>query len=630
MDGMNPTILRRKRTAAVLAFLLVFAFTPGVPAAQDITASAQVVCVAMVQQGDTYYLAPGSEVHASYTLKNATGEALTLTELHESIGSAEYTLPLSGQSLAPGQKITITGTSFTAQSAGQYPIQAQLAYSKGGAAKTLRVADLKAAGVHISFTADYQVVRPDVMFSGETYTATYRAAVTSHSNVKLSGVQAYHVPDTGSREALGTPITLPAGEGALWEKDVTASYQRNTAGYLAIQYTDPINGSVQVLEFPDKRVEIRLSGESPTYALKLTGQSDPPYLTQEGEVEISLTAQNGGNASLTDLKVVDWTGKTVLSAAKLTPGQSAETQVRYTIAPEQQVVFAATARVEGTQKTVGAEWNLKMPKGMDIRVERTLIPSVPTVGETFILRYTLTNQGAGDLKDIVIDELKLEKSVELASLAVGETKTVDMDAVIEEASTSQPTIIARDAASGVLMSMDVEAMPIPVAMPAADSLLSVKLTATPLDEESVSLTCTLSNIGEMELKNLEVRLPERDIVMGSVLALSPGGEETLTYEKLVIGDLESVTARADAVLPNGEVITVISEPVVFAELAPAESPDATPLPEDENQGSRILVPVLIAVLVLGAGALAIIFWPTKKKRAKEKPAPKAEKEGGGA
>ena len=64
------------------------------------------------------------------------------------------------------------------------------------------------------------------------------------------------------------------------------------AGYGTISHPvhRPINGSVSP-QFPTNG--IRLSGDAPTYALKLTGQSDPPYLTQEGEVEISLTAQNG-------------------------------------------------------------------------------------------------------------------------------------------------------------------------------------------------------------------------------------------------------------------------------------------------------------------------------------------------
>jgi len=185
-------------------------------------------------------------------------------------------------------------------------------------------------------------------------------------------------------------------------------------------------------------------------------------------------------------------------------------------------------------------------------------------------------------------------------------------------------------ASGESMSMVVASMAIPVAMPAADTLLRVTLAAPPLDGESVSITCTVSNIGQIELQNLVVRLPERDIVLGSVLTLNPGEEKTLTYDRLVPGELGSITAQADAVLPNGDLITVMSDPLVFGEAGaePDTSPSPGATPEAEAQGRRrgILLPVLISVLVLGAAALAIIFWP-KKKGAHAK-APK-DKGGGG-
>ena len=630
---MIPTISRRKWMAAWMVFLLIAGLAPAVNAAQDVTASAQMVCISMVKQGDTYYLSPGSEAHASYTLKNDSGQLLSLKEIKESIGSAEYTIALNGQFLNPGETVKITGTSFTAQSAGRYPIQARLTYDKLGGENTVQIADIKSEGVNISFEADYQLLHPDVLFAGETYTATYRAAITSHSNVKLNNVQAYHVPDAGNRSALGSPISLPAGEGGLWEKDVTASYQQDTGGYLAVQYTDPINGSTQVQEFTAKWVGIHLNAGEPDYSLTLSGQSDPPFLMGKGDVAIDLTALNDGNAPLADIVVKDWMGNTVMTADKLSPGQSDDTQMYYTLEPESEAVFTATATVEGTNKTVESQWNLKVPLGMDIRVERTLIPSIPTVGEPFTLRYALTNQGAGDLTDIVIDEVPLEKSVELTSLAVGETKTVDMALTIQEAASSQPTIIARDAASGEQMSMDVESMPIPVAMPAADTLLSVSLAVAPLDAESVSVTCTLRNTGQIELINLAARLTERNIILGSVLALAPGEEKVLTYDRLVKGDLLEITAQADAVLPNGDLITVMSDPLVFGEesaepsVSPSPSPGVTPEPENQNRGRGILLPVLITVLVLGAAALAIIFWP-KKKSAHAKP-PKG-KGGGGA
>gem|GEM_PF-3899927 len=603
--------------AALMVFLLIAGLVPAVHAAQDITASAQLVCISMVKQGDTYYLAPGSEAHASYTLKNDGGQLLSLQEIQESIGSAVYTIDLGGQLLNPGESVKVNGTSFNAQSAGQYPIKAHLRYDKLGGENTVQIADIKAEGVNISFEADYQLLHPDVMFASETYTATYRAAVTSHSNVKLNKVQAYHVPDTGSRSALGDPISLPPGEGGLWEKDVTAAYQQDTGGYLAVQYTDPINGSVEVREYPEKRVNIQLSAGQPDYTLTLAGQSDPPFLMEKGDVAIDLSAQNDGNAALTDLVVVDPEGNRVLTADKLSPGQSADVQMYYTLEPESQTVFTATATVEGTDRTVTSQWNLKVPLGMDIRVERTLIPSVPTIGEPFTLRYTLTNQGAGDLTDIVIDEVPLEKSVEVSSLGVGETKTVDMALTIPEAAASAPTILARDADSGEQMSMDVDSMPIPVAMPAAEKLLSVTLDATPLDADSVAITCTLRNTGQIELINLAARLTERDIVLGSVLKLSPGEEKVLTYDKLVKGNLSAISAQADAVLPNGDLITVTSDPLALGgegaepEATPAPSSEATPSPE-QNRGRRILLPVLIIVLVLGAAALAIIFWPRKK------------------
>ena len=60
---MNPTILRRKRTAAVLAFLLV-SLSPGVPAPR-ISRHRPRWCASPWSSEDTYYLAPGSEVHAS-------------------------------------------------------------------------------------------------------------------------------------------------------------------------------------------------------------------------------------------------------------------------------------------------------------------------------------------------------------------------------------------------------------------------------------------------------------------------------------------------------------------------------------------------------------------------------------
>lgn len=627
---MIPTVLRKKWMAAAMAFLLIAGLAPVVSAAQDITASAQVTCISMVKQGDTYYLSPGSEAHASYTLRNDSGQILSLKEIKESVGSAEYTVDLDGDLLSPGDTVKITGTSFTAQSAGKYPIKALLTYDKLGGEKTVQLADIKAEGVNINFETNYQLLHPDVLFAGEEYTATYRASVTSHSNVKLENVRAYHVPDTGDRSVLGSPISLPAGEGGLWEKDVTAAYWQDTGGYLAVQYTDPVNGSTQVLEYPSKRVDIHLSAGEPDYTLTLSGESDPPFLMEKGDVAIDLKALNDGNAALTDLVVVDWMGNTVLTADKLSPGQSADVQMYYTLEPESQSVFTATATVEGTQRTVESQWDLKVPMGMDVRVERTLVPSIPTVGEPFTLRYTLTNQGAGDLTHIVIDEVALEKSVEISSLAVGETQSVDMALTIQEAATSEPTIIVRDVSSGEQMSMDVASMPIPVAMPAADKLLSVSLTAVPLDAESVSITCTVRNTGQIEFSNMSARLIERDIVLGSILTLDPGEEKVLTYDRLVTGDLTEVTAQVDAVLPDGDLITVMSEPLVFSgegdEPDATPSPGAPPSPETQDRGRRILLPVLISVLVLGAAALAIIFWPKKKGAHAKSP---KDKGGGG-
>ena len=72
-------------------------------------------------------------------------------------------------------------------------------------------------------------------------------------------------------------------------------------------------------------------------------------------------------------------------------------------------------------------------------MERTLIPVSPRWERPLSSAHPRNQGGDFGYRD---RRLKLEKSGKTASLAVGETKTVDMDAVIEEASTSQPTIIA--------------------------------------------------------------------------------------------------------------------------------------------------------------------------------------------
>lgn len=607
---------RKKWIAAVLAILIIGSVNPGVYAKTDIAASARVDCASMVKQDNTYFLTPGSAAHTVYTLENNAGVPVMLTEIRETIGGASRTVPLYGQTLESGGSKTVSGTEFTPQAAGQYPVKAILVYQKAGAENTLQIADLKAAGISISFETNYQLIRPDVMFSGETYTATYRAMVTSHSNIEIDNVQAFHVPDAGEKMALGAAITLPPEEGGLWEKNVTASYQQDQGGYLAVEYTDPVAGSLSTASFPGKRINIDLSTGAPAYSLRLEGESDPEYLPEEGLVTITLTATNTGNASLTGVTVVDWLGHTVLSTEKLAPGESKQVQVPYTVAPGATGTFTGTAAVQGTQETVNAQWNFLLPEGMKLKVDRTLVPGVPVMGEPFSIRYTLTNEGSRDLSNIAISEPGLETSAQINSLAAGATQSVDMPVTLMEAAESAPQITATDTLTGVQMSTSAASMPISLSMPSAEKLLAATLAATPLDENSASIACTVQNIGQMDLKNIEVRLTERDIVMGSILSLKPGESETLTYEKLVIGDLSAITARVDAVLPTGDVVTLMTEPLsLAAETAqPTPAPDGTETPDGPKEGRGILLPVLIVVIVLGLGALAVILWPVNKKK----------------
>lgn len=626
---MNLACLRKKWVAFVLAVLIISAYCPGVSAQQDVTSSVQMVCASMVKEGDTYFLSQGSTAHASYTLENDTDQTLTLVEIRETIGAAGHTLPLGGQSLDPGDSVTVAGTNFTAQSGGQYPIQAILVYQKDGADEILQIAYIEAATIAVSFSVSYQLLLPDVMFSGQTYTATYRASVTSHSNVSLSNVQAFHMPDAGGAVALGSPISLPPGEGGLWEKDVTAAYQHDTGGYLSIQYTDPVDGTVRTVPYTGVRVDISLTAGTPDYRLTLTGASDPAFIAEEGPVDITLTAVNEGNASLTGIVVKDWAGHMVLAAEKMVPGESKQVEIPYTVSPGDEGLFIGTATVEGTGETVAAQWNFKLPEGLRLSVERALTPRVPEMGEPFTIRYTLTNQGSRDLTDIAIDEPGLGQSVHLDALRAGATGTVGIETALMQADTSEPKITAKDRETGLAMSMTLPAMPIPVAMPDAESLLQVSLTAAHLDADSVSVACTLTNIGALDLKNCEVRLIERDIVLGSVISLPVGASETLTYEKLGTRDLTHLSARADAVLPNGDVITVMSDPASLDMGEPAGPAEETPPQQQvEPRGNSILVPIMIAVIVLGVVALAVIFWPAKKKKGAHA-RPQDDAEGGG-
>ncbi len=592
----------RKKTWVVLSLVLMLIlqmlnFNTEVRAENQVKLSSRV---------DVFSTDTGYRFQVIYNINNLTDKDISRVRVTEQlldankqpVGSSHVTV--MEKSVPAGESISFAGEE---QNAIIGYIRYSVEYQVQGEDQWISLYQGEESLININITVNYKANVSGKVKKNEE--VQYTAVVESASNVALLDVV---LIDSKLGEIGRIPVLGPGDK-----KTLTRYFklQGTTESHAILQYMDPTGERDEIVqELPNTKVKVEVQEQEPVYSLEMTGSVDKSHISSDEEVAIRLQIKNTGNVALNNVQCTDWNGNVFFEIVKLLPGQETTAEYKARISPDKEYKIVCSGTPEDGAQKVNAAYNLTVKKAQaNIEITRSYEPEEAAPGDTVTINYTVKNTGNVTLVDIAVDEPEFGNVASFDKLKPGEEKAFSVQREMDEDGIVSKTVVtAKDENSGESYRFEAEELVISAVDDDRNARLSIDVTVNPPGLEkagAVEVTCIIKNDGDIVLNNIEVFIRERNISMGSVLALSPGQEETFTLSHLGVEETETFTVLVKAEDQEGNNYEFTSLPFeVTVGLQEEEEEEYT----GRNGRAAVLRTVLIVVLFLIVLTAGVLFY----------------------
>lgn len=548
---------------------------------------------------------PGEPFEIIYNITNSTDKPVKVRireELYNHVTNEKETTMLE-RNIAPGAKQEISGAD---EGEGYKAIDGYVTYLVEYQVEGQNEWIVLGEGVfnifNRGFNVSYSASASRVKRGDEV---EYAAVVESTSNVVLMDIM---IMDSQLGE-LGRISKLQPGE----KKTVKRKFklQDTTESYLILKYKDPLAGRGDVLqEFPDARVKVDVEKSQPVYSLEVEGSVDKQRITSAQEVTFTLKVKNTGNVVLQNIQCADWNGNVFYEIVQLLPGQETTATYKATIDSPGKYTITCSGRPEDGAEKVQDHYTVEISKvEARVEIERKFEPQKVAPGDTVTLTYIIRNTGQVTLKDVSVDEPELGNIASFDSLKPDEEKVVSVEKEMDEDGIISKTVLtAKEELTGAPYRYEAEELVIPAEISEKAAHVSIDVEVNPSSLEkagTVQVKCTIKNDGGVALKNIEVFIEdlvkERNIGMGSMLALNSGEEQTFSLSHLSVEQTSSFVVVVKAEDEEGNDLEFRSQPFEVAVGVTDEEQNRT----DTGKVTllKVALMVVIFLIILTAGTL---------------------------
>jgi len=554
------------------------------------------------------FATPQSDFMINYTINNGSSTNISQIKVSETLIGGDRdrdgkTIFQPDKPIMPGQSNTFSGEKFKAEKGvTSYTLKYTIEYMEEGSDHWI---PLKSGQQEISILSTdikviYKASTGGPINPGQE--VTYTAELQSVATVPIENI----LVEDSVHGKIGVIPVLNPGDRATVSK--TFKLDKTTKSYPILTFDNPLDYSRKTVHAENAFLEVVVEEQQVEKPLVIQGQVNKTRVAPNEQVDFSLSVINKGNRALTDVKLVDWTGKEVLYKDVLAPGKEATVIYTARVEPGVEYTFKATAVEEGTGRKVQDSYSASFAGiEAELQIINSVTPEEIAPGDTVTIEYVLRNTGKTTMVDIVVEEPEFGQVASFSELKPGQEETFSIEKVIEHDTSSHPRVYAKDKETGHSYEFHGNFIEILINAIEVHPLLTIRLASEPevLSEPgNIDLICTVVNEGDIKIDNIELILNERSLYIGSILTLEPGDQETLTLPGLSIEEDTTFTVTAKGITYDGQEVEFTSEPY---EIKIGEE-----VPEEKTENPKLsflkrLLGVVIALAIATAGGMVYLI-----------------------
>lgn len=575
----------------------------------EVTSTEKLVGKEVREINGRYYVPPQSDFMINYTINNGGNVNISQIIIKETLvggGTAtggERVVSDIEYPITPGQSKTFNMRKFKGEKGvSSYTLEYTIEYMEEGSSQPVH---LKSDKIEISMLSTdikviYKASTGGPITPGQE--VTYTAELQSVATVPIENIL---VEDSVHGEIGVIPVLNPADKATVSK---AFKLDKTTKSYPILTFDNPLDYNRRTVHAENAFLEVVVEEQQVEKPLVIQGQVNKTRIAPNEQVDFSLSVINKGNRALTNVKLVDWTGKEVLYKDALAPGKEATVIYTARVEPGVEYTFKATAVEEGTGRNVQDTYTANFTGiEAEIQIINRVTPEEIAVGDVVTIEYVLKNTGKVTMVDIVVEEPEFGEVASFTELKPGQEETFSIERIIEHDTSSHPRVYAKDKETGHSYEFHGDFIEILINTVEAHPLLTIRLASEPevLSEPgNVDLICTVINEGDIKIDNIELILNERSLYIGSILTLEPGDQETLTLPGLSIEEDTSFTVTAKGITYDGQEVEFTSEPY---EIKIGEE-----IPEEKAENPKLsflkrLLGVVIALAIATAGGMVYLI-----------------------
>ncbi len=393
---------------------------------------------------------------------------------------------------------------------------------------------------------------------------------------------------------------------------------QTTQGHVVLRFKEPFTQSEIVRSFGEAVVRIEVSAQLPRISLNLSAEPDKSYIPSPDEVTFDLKIKNTGEIEIHDVEVLDWKGEIFHMIDRLMPGEEVSFEYKALIEPDKQYMFVARGRAGSMRQSFETSYVVKVSELKPlVEINREVIREPQPV-----LRYTIRNTGNVALVDIVLEELEVGIIARLERMEPGDTEQITDNLDLSRDRISNPILIAKEAANMTIYRYQAGEMHIRAGLAEDNPLVTIVLNVQPSYLQApgtVNIECIIRNEGNVALKDVEIALKEKELIIGRLNEFKPGEQNLFELSDLGIELSQSLTVVVTAEDERGNKLVFESTSV---EVSVEQRTPSMGLAQatEAARGSflRTILGIIIILGILTAGALIYVmkgsFLPVRRKR----------------
>lgn len=558
-------------------------------------------------------VAPMEEFFATHTISNYTGTDIIIRVTEWLEGASGFFV--SEETIMAGQKLQLRGRTFSAihgvgRHVLRYRVEIRTIDAHEAWVELLSDSHVVDAFIDTGISVSYKTRNGDTAFKGES--VEFIAEIRSLSNVPISNI----IVEDSKLGIIGEIPLLEIGE----TETLTNTFVLNetTQSHIILKFRDPLTQSEIVRSFNDAPVRVEISAQLPRISMNLSAEPDKAFIPHPDEVTFDLKIKNTGDIEIRDIEVLNWSGEVFYTIERLMPGQEMFFEYKALIEPEKQYTFVARGQIGDMQQSHETTFIIDISELKPlVEITREVIKEPQPV-----LRYTIRNIGNVALVDIVLEELEVGTIARLERMEPGDTEQITDNLDLSRDRISNPILIAKEAANMTVYRYQAGEMHIRAGLAEDNPLVTIILNVQPNHLQvpgTVDIECIVRNEGNVALKDVEITLKGRDLIIGRLSEFKPGEQSVFELSDLEIELSQSLTVVASAEDEKGNKYVFESSPVEVSVEQRTPSLGLTQAAE-AARGSflRTILGIIIILAILTAGALIYVmkgsFLPIRRKR----------------